>query len=332
MDRVRFVRVAALALAVHLGTFPCPSSAAPKDGRAAERSPGAAEARHRVLLDDAALGPKWWESDPSVGVAAEGGVTTFRLKGKPYAWAAMRERIAIDADSTISVAPVEAAGGAAHVQVEWFDTAGRLVEPPAPLLSRADARKGLRDKRLADLFPAGERPAAMRLKLWLEGDGASAGLRGVIVRSPRRWREPNVRVVHLYGPDSATEADPGTDTHVVGASLVLKLDGTRKQGACTLTDRVAYQPGGVVKVDLGAVDGGGVSLQALCWDKRGKLLSSVDVLKNITAPGSFEVPLRLHADQFPAGTEQLSFKLWLGGGPSARARLIALLYGVCKRD
>jgi len=62
------------------------------------------------------------------------------------------------------------------------------------------------------------------------------------------------------------------------------------------------------------------------------LVKAVDLMQGIGASGAYEVPLSLYAEQLPDTTRKLSFKIWLGGEPTAAAVLQGLYYGVAEES
>ena len=80
-------------------------------------------------------------------------------------------------------------------------------------------------------------------------------------------------------------------------------------------------------LDVGPMQGS-VSLQALCWDDSGSFLKAIDLMKDVLEGGTYETPFSSYAKQFPAGTKQISFKLWLGGKEPASAWVQGVFYGV----
>jgi hypothetical protein len=294
----------------------------------ASRVPGDASAV-RTLLDTSDSAREDWEVDEGVSVAAARKGLVVVLDGKQSGWAAARNRTPVEESAKVSVAPAEVQNGAMNVQLEWFSEKGDFVAA-SDILDRDHAAAGLSEQDLAVFFPKDKpKPAAFRTKFWLEGAGARVPMPAVKVVAPLAWREPGTKLVRQYTANSRLEqpVDKSIKVQKQGDVLVLGVPAGTPSGSIVFAERVPYRATGVVLLDIAKLRGG-VSLQAVSFDAKGKYLSSVDLLKDATEVGASEVPLRIYKDQFPAGTATLAFKLWLANtGNAAEARVRGLYYG-----
>jgi len=168
----------------------------------------------------------------------------------------------------------------------------------------------------------------LALVAWL---GTRSFVAGADNRAPAQgiqWQAKDVQVVHVYGADSKTQASKGISASAEDGKLVLKLDGQAPWSDVMLTELSPLDPRGVVRVDLDSIEHGDTTVQVACWDGNGTLLDSFDLLKAMTEPGSYEMPLSAYRSAFPEGTKQISFRIWVGGKPDARASYNSIAYGI----
>lgn len=291
----------------------------------------------RTLFD--ATAPQAWQTEKGVTAKVEDGALVMKTGDIAFGSAASENFITIDpkdALATISAAfpktPLaleivlrEVKGGTASVQAEWLRQDGSFIKA-TPVLAATTAPLTQKEIRLLASAPGADRPARFRLKFWLEGRNARAVYDKVLITAPRRWHRSGTTLIQAYDADSKREVDAGLTVEAAGKALQLNLSPDKEYASVALTDRAAYNANGKVLLDLAALNKGAVTVQVLCLDKDGKFLKAVDLQKDIARPGLFEIGFDLYADQFPAGTDKLAFKVWLIG-KGATARIDGLFYG-----
>jgi hypothetical protein len=292
----------------------------------------------RVLFHaSTAAGSDQWETDAGVSVeASSNGMLKLSLSGKSHGSAAPRGvRLKIEPETAISFRLGNRSDNAdVTLQIEWLDARGTFLEATDALRGAAAAEKGIESRKIAEFLPAAldGKARQFRVKLWIGGgEGATASIETLQIVSPRRWQQKDVQLVRAYDATSTVEADAGMIVVKSGSLNLLKaqLEADKPYSALVLAERSPINTtSGVVMVDLSSLSSGAsVSLQALCWDQDGKFLSAVDLMKDILEAGTYEVPLSIYVDQFPANARTISFKLWLGGKQPV-ANLAGVYYGV----
>ena len=300
---------------------------------------GAGDLPQRVAFDGLRTSDKQWDLDEGMTVQVEpGSGITLRLHGV-LAAAAPVDRVPYDESARVTLKfDPEQTSSDLTVQVEWIDASGQLIEA-VKALEGAQATKGLDSRVVTDFLPASglghDRIKKFRLKLWLRGENEkkrSASITNFRITTDRRWRaKGDVKLVHTYDGSSKIEPDKGIaakpQSSDAGAPILFTIDPGTPFSAATLTHRAAYDPAGVVMLDIGQMRGS-VTLQALCWSESGEFLKAVDLMKDVLETGTYETPFTAYAKQIPPATKQVSFKLWLGGKQEPYAWLQGIFYGV----
>jgi hypothetical protein len=137
------------------------------------------------------------------------------------------------------------------------------------------------------------------------------------------WRTKDItssQAIELSG----ARCEKGMRADVVNGELRLSLDGVPHSGA-ELNGRDGYHPHDAVAIEIAAIKGGSLTLQAVCYDGNGAPPRYVDLLENIESPGRYEVPLWIYRTPL-AGARQVALKIWIAGDhPTTTVR--AVMYG-----
>lgn len=94
-------------------------------------------------------------------------------------------------------------------------------------------------------------------------------------------------------------------------------------GDAFVADRLPYLDGGVILLDVSAVDSGTYTLQLLGF-KGATHASTAEPVKDVAQPGRHEI--RLPAPGLAADTDTVMLKLWVGGAEGAVTRVRELTY------
>lgn len=278
----------------------------------------------RVLFDGTKTTAAQWKTATGITVTPGDGKLIIQSGATGYGWAAIDQALPVSATTMANFQLSDITGGKASVQAEWLRKDGSFIKA-TPLLSASGTAVALSSQNILKQAPEGEKPAKLKLKFWLEGRNAKATYTQASITAPRLWRTAGTTLVKLYDSATPRQADTGID--VAKDSLDVTLTQGTDYAAFVLTDRADYKPKATVLLDLAALTGGQLTVQALCFDKDGNYLKSIDLFKDVTQPGAYEVAFDLFADQVPAETKQVSFKVWLAGHGTA-AKLAGIYYGL----
>jgi len=293
---------------------------------AASRAFAAEGLGERVLFDALQTPLAQWELEKGISAKIENNALTLRSGDADFGSAAPREHARFQESATADIEIKNVAVGQMVIQVEWLREDGTLVSAPS-LVERTKTAVNLTGKKLADVLPKGEAPKKFRLKFWVEGRGAEAQITKAVVRFRRAWRKADTKLVKAFDGGTPFKADPGMSAQANQKDIVAKLEPKTGFSAFYWTEKVAYDPNGVVLLDLATLQGGVMSLQALCRGEGDADLRAIDLIKDAPAAGMYEVPLKRFQDQAPSGTKELVFKFWLAGN-EAIACVSGLFYGM----
>ncbi len=286
------------------------------------------ELGHRVVFDERKLPADRWQTATGVTVTATGDALVLRCAADG-GWATFEEHLPFVSTAVAGIAIPQARNGQLALQVEWFREDGSFIGPADAL---RDAKAGTdQTLELARFQPAGESPKTFRLKFWVEGRDAEIHLAKAVVSFQRTWRKPGTKLVKAYRDGAKHTPDPGLTVRADAEGFHAQVAPDTSFSAFLLEDRVDYDPGAVVLIDLADVRAGGVSVQALCWKSDDTQLKPVDLIKDVTTAGVYEIPLRALDGRFDPETKKLSFKIWLAGQAST-AQIAGLFYGVVTRE
>jgi hypothetical protein len=270
------------------------------------------EVARRALVNAVALPGDQWETGDGASVSTDGKQLTISLSGQKSSWAATREKVPYDPAALVIVLAKQRA----KVQAEFFDGGGHYITTTT-----------LRDgQHLSQGLPSDADPKTFRLKFWIEGSGTKLQFRRAEVVSDLKWKEPGVRVIQKFGPDAHIDADKGAVARNQPDALVGKLDGSRPFSAIHIAEKIKREPNMVFLIDISALTGG-MSVQALTWAEDGTQLKPVDLLKDLTAAGTYEVSMKDIDEKLPEGTHKISLKLWLNG-KNAEVHVPGIYWGV----
>jgi hypothetical protein len=286
----------------------------------------AAELGQRVIWDGARVPASGWQVADGITARAENGAITLVAGEVDYGWAAAEELLPFSAGTTVELAVTRVEQGQLSVQVEWFRADGSFIGA-TPLLERVKSETTVPARPITELVTEGEKPNKFRLKFWVEGKHCRVVIGRASAGVVRVWRKAGTRLVKSYDAGTTYTSDPGIRVEAREDDLHATLAPDVGYAAFVLEERVEFDPKAVVMVDLAGVQNGVVSVQALVWKADGTFLHSVDLLKDVSAAGCFEVPLEIHKDKLGADAAKLSFKVWLAGGQTT-ARLAGVRYGV----
>lgn len=285
-----------------------------------------ADLGERILWNVAEAPLDSWKTATNITATVESGTLVVRSGEADYGWAASERRAPLLPNSRLDIEVLDVANGQLGVQVEWFKQDGSFIGF-TNVLSQVKSADKVSALDLASLVPKDPKPKQFGLKFWIEGRHAAARVTKAEVRFTRQFRNPDTRLLHRYDADSTIKPEDGVTLSPDGKTIVAALTAGKEYAAILLEERAAFDAKGVVLLDLASIHGGGLSVQAVCWNAEGTYLKSVDLIKDATASGLVEVGFKLYADQFSPGTTQVSFKIWLAGKETT-ARMAGLFYGI----
>lgn len=278
----------------------------------------------RTLWDALQTSSSQWQTAGGISATVDGGVLVLRSKEVDYGWATSSDSAPFMATATVDLEVKQCVNGQVSVQVEWLREDGSFIGAVS-ILKEARAGASVTGKKLSEFLPQGDKPKGFRLKFWVEGKGAEAQITKASVRFQRVWRKAETHLVKTFDAKTAFKADEGISVKAGHDLLSAALDAKTGYAAFALDGPVDFDAKGVVLLDLAKLQNGVVAVQALCWNRDGTFLKSVDLLKDVPTSGVYEVPLK--ALEFPADTAKLSFKVWLAGKETSAA-VAGLFYGV----
>ncbi|MCC6579783.1 MAG: hypothetical protein IT440_05030 [Phycisphaeraceae bacterium] len=273
-----------------------------------------------------------WEVGDGMKLQIDGGVLALSCPNANFGWAApaAESRWAVTPGLEIRMTASAVDKGQLKMQAEWFDAggaggAGGKFLGHSDLLTAEQFKPGPCTLTLPESKPAEAR--AMRVKIWLEGRDASVRITQFTVVAPRQWKKPNIAVTQAWTGQSKLESTGDLKTASGAEGWTLTLPEGKAYDGAVFADRADFSPKAVVQLDLARLTGGSVSLQLVCFDKDGKYLVCVDLFKDLTKPGVYEIPVSLDRSSFPAETAKVSPKVWLGGGNGHSASLAGIWLG-----
>lgn len=281
----------------------------------------AQELGQRVIWNASKTPAAQWQSATGLTVSSDGNVLTLKTGDVDYGWAATDGLLPVTDTTFVELIVKRVANGQLKAQVEWCRADGSFLRA-APL----DAH-GKAPVKLVSLAGEGDKPSKFRLKFWLEGRNASAEIEKAIIGFERRWRKSDTKLIKTFDAGAKVTAEAGVAVEARDGELAAKLAAGTPYAAFVVEERVALDPKGVVMVDVAGVENGAVTVQALGWREDGTFVQSADLLKDVSAAGSYEVPVALVSDKLGVDATKLSFKVWLAGGETS-ARLAGLFYGI----
>lgn len=290
------------------------------------RMASAVDLGERELWNALGVPDQQWKAEKGISVSVEPDMVVVRSGEVDFGWATPNRRAPFVKTATLDVELKQIANGQLGVQVEWFKEDGTFISY-TNILQQAKSPVRLSNLKLSDLVPTGEKPKKFGLKFWIEGRNAEARISEAVAQFARSWRNAGTRTLHAYDAKASVTSDEGMEGHGENGVIVARLSNDKGYSAFVLEDRADYDPNGVVMLDLEKLEGGTLTVQALCWDKDGTFLKAVDVIKDVAQVGVIEIPFTIYVDQFPKGTARVSFKIWLSGR-GASATIAGLFYGV----
>lgn len=273
-------------------------------------------AEERTVWNGLARAVKW---DAAAGTTATADGAALRLHTtNDFGWATTEETFPATDTTRIDLDVKHVANGKLKVQIEWFREDGTFV-------SATEIRS--KSAALSELQPAGERAGRFRFKFWLEGKGAEAQFAKALITTAQAWRKTGTKLLATFDANAKLESNSGMIVQPEDGVLTMRLEPDAEYASFYFEDKIVYDPKATVLVDIAAIKGGSVTVQALCWSPTGEFQKAVDLVKDMTTAGYTEVPVAMHKDEFPADTAKLSFKIWLSGREGT-ARFTVLRYGV----
>ena len=280
----------------------------------------------KILFDGAKVPGAKWQTEKGVTVATEGATFILRSGGLDYGWAATGDRLPLVEAAVIDLDVAKTSNGQLALQIEWFDSLGKFIGA-TNVLQQATTGTRLEHKKLSSFTPKEGKPRQFALKFWVEGRNAEIQISNATVHFLRSWHSPNTRLVKAYGGNAKLSPEKGITVASEGESLVARLGSGTAYSGFVCEDRVEYSLGGVVLLDVAKLENGVLTVQVLCWNGDGTFRKAVDLMKDVSAPGSLELPIDLVKDQIPSDTARVSFKIWLSGRETS-ARIDGLYYGI----
>jgi hypothetical protein len=277
----------------------------------------------RVLFDALAIPSAEWQLAEGVTSQVIDGVLMIRNAGS-FCWATPGAQLPYDPDASVVLTVDSVGGGTVSVQAEWFKADGGFISA-TPVLERAKSGAAVEGRKLSEFAPKDAKPAKFRLKFWVEGKGAIVRFSRASIRAHRAWHNPKTETLAAFS-GTAEISEEGLKVEKRKDALEVTLPEGKAYASFLFKSKVRRDPGGVVMLDLARVQGGALSVQAVCFDMKDGFIKSVDLLKGANEPGLYEIPLSAYADQFN-GVSRIMFKVWMEGA-KASASLGGLFYGV----
>lgn len=216
----------------------------------------------------------------------------------------------------------DAGGGNIIVQVEWFDRSGALVS--ADEVFRVSGA-GVQEKDGKMVPPP--KAAAFGLKFWFEGESIHASLAGITLSRVPVWPSGEALESVPAQENAKFEADSGIASKSEGTTCQMVLEEGTGYAGIHLNNPVALREGLRVLVPvLELPSGTSLSVQALCWDRQGAFLGEVDLIKDITEAGDYEVKVPAAAMEFNPAPAKVSTKVWLTGKAGRPVRVGAVRF------
>lgn len=278
----------------------------------------------RVLFDAGTTTEAQWKGDKNVTVSHDEKKTIFKNGDGTVSSAAVDEFYPVRDATVVDLAVESVSKGQLNVQAEWLRADGGFIAA-THVLKAAHGGETV-SQPIRTFFPADTKPARFRLKFWLEGANAVATLLTARISMPRVWNTPDTTLVKTFDAAAARRDDAGMVSESANDLVKLTLKPATEYSAFVMTDQIDYNPKGVVKLDLAAIQAGSLTVQAICFGEDGKNLAAVPLLRDVNKAGLYEVAFDLYKDQIPAPTKKITFKVWLAGAGS-QAQLAALFYG-----
>jgi hypothetical protein len=123
---------------------------------------------------------------------------------------------------------------------------------------------------------------------------------------------------------SHTECDDAMTAKVDDAGVHIELTKNGFSNAL-LKDQFDYAESAGLQIKVDDIKKGALTVQAVCYDDKGQVFTSVDLLEYLEQPGTFEVPMHIYRTPLKE-TRKIAFRLWLSGDHPA-ATVSSVAYG-----
>lgn len=267
-----------------------------------------------------------WDKPDTLELVPSENQFIIKLGNQDHAWLSTIKRYPLSPATTLSL---NIASTQAMLQLEWFTSADQFLGATDVLKAEA-LSTGLQSVDVMAQLPADLQGKAKRFrpKFWLFVKESTHTIKEFSITARRSFRKNDVLPQHVWLPKSKLTADAPLTLKLEGDMLHITMNKEVDHAGLVFEDRVDYNPRGTVMIDiLSITPQTGLTVQLLCWDETGKYIQCVDLLKNLKKEGTFEISPGVFGSAIPAGTAQISFKVWVLG-KDAQCTLGGLFWGV----